>query len=108
MEKEIYAANVLGFVEGTDLKDEVIVVSAHYDHLGKNDSVVYNGADDDGSGTVGVLEIAEAMMSAKINDEGPRRSILFITFSGEEKGLLGSKAYIENPVFELNNTVRSL
>ncbi len=108
LEREIVSQNVVGFVEGTDLKEEVIIVSAHYDHLGKDDSIVYNGADDDGSGTAGIMEIADAMITAKKNNEGARRSILFIAFSGEEKGLLGSKAYVENPLFELNNTVADL
>ena len=107
-ERIVFADNVIGYIEGTDLKDEVLVISAHYDHLGKQGDIIYNGADDDGSGTVGIMEIAEAMMSAKINDEGPRRSILFIAFSGEEKGLLGSKAYAENPVFPMENTVADL
>ncbi|MFI5172035.1 MAG: M28 family peptidase [Chitinophagales bacterium] len=108
LEKEVFASNVLGFVEGTDLKDEVVIVSAHYDHLGIRDSVVYNGADDDGSGTVAILEIAEAILEAKINGEGPRRSVLFVAFSGEEKGLLGSKSYVEQPAFPLANTVADL
>lgn len=107
-ENVIYADNVLAFVEGSDLKDEVIVVSAHYDHLGKKDSIIYNGADDDGSGTVGLLELAEAMALAKANGDGPRRSVLFIAFSGEEKGLLGSKAYAAAPVIPFTNTVADL
>jgi Zn-dependent M28 family amino/carboxypeptidase len=107
-ENVIYADNVLAFVEGTDLKDEVIVISAHYDHLGKKDTVIYNGADDDGSGTIALLEIAEAVAKAKANGEGPRRSILFIAFSGEEKGLLGSKAYADAPAIPFANTVANL
>jgi len=107
-ENTIFADNVLAYVEGTDLKDEVVVVSAHYDHLGMEDTVIYNGADDDGSGTVGLLEIAEAMAMSKKKGDGPRRSVLFIAFSGEEKGLLGSKAYAENPVFSFENTVANL
>ncbi len=104
----IDAQNVLGYVEGTDLKDQLVIVSAHYDHLGKNDTAVFNGADDDGSGTVGLIEIAEAMMEAKKNNEGPRRSVLILAFSGEEKGLLGSKSYVADPVFPLGNTVADL
>ncbi len=107
-ERVVFADNVLGYIEGTDLKDELIVVSAHYDHLGMDGNIVYNGADDDGSGTVAVLEIAEAMMQAKLNGEGPRRSILFMTFSGEEKGLFGSKSYTDDPVFPLENTIADL
>jgi hypothetical protein len=97
--------NVLGFVEGGDLKNEIIVVSAHYDHLGKRGDDVYNGADDNGSGTSTVLDIAQAFAAAKKDGLGPRRSVLFLLVSGEEKGLLGSQYYVNNPVFPLENTV---
>ena len=106
--QKIEAENVLGYIEGTDLKDEVIVITAHYDHLGKEGDVVYNGADDDGSGTVAVMELAQAFANAKKEGKGPRRSILFMPVSGEEKGLLGSAYYTENPVFPLKNTVCDL
>ena len=108
LENKIYADNVIAFVQGTDLKNEVIVVSAHYDHLGKMDSIVFNGADDDGSGTVALLEIAEALTEARNAGEGPRRSVMFISFSGEEKGLLGSKAYADDPVVKFEYTVADL
>ena len=104
----IKGENVLGYIEGTDLKDELIIITAHYDHLGKHDSLVFNGADDDGSGTVAALEIAEAFMFAKKAGHGPRRSVLIMPVSGEEKGLLGSKHYTDNPVFPLENTVANL
>lgn len=107
-EEKIQSENVLGFVEGTDLKQEVIVVTAHYDHLGKHDGVVYNGADDDGSGTVAVMEIAEAFMKAKQDGRGPRRSMLFMNVTGEEKGLLGSSWYTKHPVYPLKNTMCDL
>ena len=98
-------SNVLGLLEGTDKKDEYIVISGHYDHLGKrNDSTIYYGADDDGSGTTGVLELAEAFAEAKKAGKGPRRSILFLSVSGEEKGLLGSRYYSEHPVYPLEKT----
>lgn len=101
--------NVLGFIEGTDKKDEVVVVTGHYDHVGTDSTLVgdkiYNGANDDGSGTVAVLEVAEAFAQAKKDGYGPRRSVLFMTVTGEEKGLLGSEYYSENPVFPLENTV---
>jgi Zn-dependent M28 family amino/carboxypeptidase len=100
--------NVLGFVEGTDLKSEVLVVTAHYDHIGKEDGKVFNGADDDGSGTVGVMELAKAFIQAKKEGKGPRRSILFMTVAGEEKGLLGSDYYSRHPVFPLENTIANL
>lgn len=107
-EEKLTTENVLGFVEGSDLKDEIIVVTAHYDHLGKRDGVVYNGADDDGSGTVAVMELAEAFVKAKQNGHGPRRSMLFMTVSGEEKGLLGSAWYTRHPVYPLANTICDL
>ncbi len=106
--KWIKGENVLGYIEGTDLKDELIIITAHYDHLGKHDSLIFNGADDDGSGTVALLEMAEAFAKAKSEGYGPRRSILFLPFVGEEKGLLGSKYYVNNPVFPLENTIANL
>jgi hypothetical protein len=106
--ERISSENVLGFVEGTDLKDEIIVITAHYDHLGTDGTKVFNGADDDGSGTVSVMELAEAFAKAKADGNGPRRSMLFMTVSGEEKGLFGSQYYVENPVFPLKNTVANL
>ncbi|MEO6288916.1 MAG: M28 family peptidase [Ginsengibacter sp.] len=98
------ASNVIGYIEGTDKKDEYVFLTAHYDHLGKKGDVIYYGADDDGSGTVSVINMAEAFAKAKVEGNGPRRSIVFMTVSGEEKGLLGSKYYSENPVFPLDNT----
>jgi hypothetical protein len=100
--------NVLGLIEGTDKKDEVVVVTAHYDHVGVQDGKVYNGADDDGSGTVTVVELAQAFAQAKKDGFGPRRSVLFMTVTGEEKGLLGSEYYTDHPVFPLENTVVDL
>lgn len=100
--------NVLGFLEGTDLKDEIVVITSHYDHIGYDNGEVCNGADDDGSGTVSLLEIAEAFSKAKDEGKGPRRSILFMTVSGEEKGLLGSQYYSDHPVYPLENTVVDL
>ncbi|WNB18142.1 M28 family peptidase [Marivirga arenosa] len=100
--------NVLGYLEGTEKKDELIIITAHYDHVGVQDGKVYNGADDDASGTTAVLEIAEAFVEAKKDGKGPKRSILFMPVTGEEKGLLGSAHYSENPVFPLENTVTNL
>ncbi|GAB5519451.1 MAG: hypothetical protein RhofKO_17020 [Rhodothermales bacterium] len=112
---EAQTENVLAFIEGSDpvLKDEVVVVSSHYDHIGINPALegdqINNGADDDGSGTVAVLEMAEAFMAAKADGYGPRRSILFLNVSGEEKGLLGSEYYASiEPVFPIENTVTNL
>ena len=106
--RRIKGENVLGYIEGTDLKDELIIITAHYDHLGKHDSLIFNGADDDGSGTVATLEIAEAFMLAKKAGYGPRRSILIMPVSGEEKGLLGSRYYTDHPIYPLEKTVANL
>ena len=100
--------NVLGFIEGTDKKEEIVVITAHYDHLGYDAGEICNGADDDGSGTVAVLELAQAFIEAKKAGHGPRRSMLFMTVSGEEKGLLGSQYYTENPIYPLAKTVVDL
>ena len=102
--------NVLGYMEGTDKKDEVIVITAHYDHVGVDrKGQIYNGADDDGSGTCSVLELAEAFAKAKAEGNGPRRSILFMTVTGEEKGLLGSRYFTDiDPVIPLDRLVCDL
>jgi len=99
--------NVLGYIEGTDpvLKHELVVLSAHYDHLGKRGDEIYNGADDNGSGTSAVLAIANAFAEAKKQTIGPRRSVLCMLVTGEEKGLLGSEYYTAFPVFPLANTI---
>ena len=104
----IKGENIIGFIEGSDLKEEIVVITAHYDHLGIKDSLIYNGADDNGSGTVAIMEIAEAFMLAKKDGKGPRRSILIMPVSAEEKGLLGSKYYAENPIYPLENTIANL
>lgn len=101
--------NILAYIEGSEKPNELIVISAHYDHVGKNkEGHVYNGADDDGSGTVALLEIAEAFSKAKKAGKGPKRSILFLHVTAEEIGLLGSKYYSENPIYPLSNTVANL
>jgi hypothetical protein len=104
--------NVLGLLEGTDLADEIVVVTAHYDHIGINPGArgdsINNGADDDASGTAAVMQLAQAFAEAKRDGRGPRRSILFMTFTGEEKGLLGSSYYSDNPVFPMEKTVLNL
>ncbi len=108
----IQTENVLGYLEGSDKKDELVVITSHYDHIGKKSSgegdLINNGADDDGSGTVAVLQIAKAFAQAKKDGKGPRRSMLFMTVAGEEQGLLGSEYYSENPVFPLDKTVVDL
>lgn len=98
--------NVLGYLEGSDLKDEVIVVCGHWDHDGiLPNGTIFPGADDNGSGTVAVVELAKAFAKAKKDGKGPRRSILFIALAAEEKGLLGSQFYVENPIIPLEKTV---
>jgi len=110
--KVVKSDNVLGYLEGTDKKDELVIVTAHYDHIGKlmegQGDLINNGADDDGSGTVSVLQIAKAFAQAKKDGKGPRRSMLFMTVTGEEKGLLGSDYYTQHPVFPLDKTVVDL
>ncbi len=101
--------NVLGYIKGSEKPDEVLVITSHYDHVGVDDEGnIYNGADDGGSGPMAILELAEAFMEAKKDGYTPKRSILFIHLTGEEKGLLGSKYYVENPIFPLANTVANL
>ena len=101
-------SNVIGLLEGTDKKDEYVLITAHYDHIGKRDTVINYGADDDGSGTVSVLELAEAFAKAKAEGNGPRRSIVFMTVSGEEHGLWGSAYYANHPVYPLEKTTVDL
>lgn len=106
---DITAENVLGYLEGSEKPEEVLVITAHYDHIGiTEDGQINNGADDDASGTSTVLELAEAFVLAAEKGHRPRRSILFMTVSGEEKGLLGSEYYANNPVFAMENTVANL
>jgi hypothetical protein len=105
-EKPVDTYNVVGYLEGTDKKDEVVILTAHYDHIGISfDGKINNGANDDGSGTVTVMELAEAFGKAAAEGKRPRRSILFMTVTGEEKGLLGSEWYSNHPLFPLANTV---
>jgi len=106
--KDVGTENVLGFLEGSDKKDEIVIITAHYDHIGRSGEEINNGADDDGSGTTSVLKIAKAFVEAKNNGYGPRRSMLFMTVTGEEKGLLGSEYYTNNPIFPLEQTVVDL
>ncbi|WP_339844925.1 M28 family metallopeptidase [uncultured Dokdonia sp.] len=101
--------NILAFIEGSEKPNEVLVLSAHLDHVGMDSKGnVFNGADDDGSGTVALLEIAEAFKQAVKDGKGPKRSILFLHVTGEEKGLYGSRFYSENPVYPLANTIADL
>jgi len=105
--KPVKLRNVIGVLRGADpaLKSTYVMLSAHYDHLGIRDGEIFNGANDDGSGVVSVIEIAAALAAQK---ERPRRSIVFIALFGEELGLLGSRYYARNPVFPLKDTVANL
>jgi len=105
---ELSSENVLAFIKGREFPDEVLVISAHLDHVGMKDDKVYNGADDDGSGTIALLEIAEAFKQAVNDGYGPRRSILFLHVTGEEIGLKGSKYYADNPIYPMENTIANL
>lgn len=98
--------NVLGLIKGET--DELLVITSHYDHLGKRGEDIYNGADDDGSGTVGLLELSRVFAAARDSGQVPMRSVLFMAVSGEEKGLLGSDYYTRNPVYPLEKTVANL
>tara|TARA_Y100000996_G_C22557659_1_gene656195 strand:+ start:3927 stop:4907 length:981 start_codon:yes stop_codon:yes gene_type:complete len=106
--ENVETENVVAIIPGNEKPNEYIILSAHLDHVGKENGKIYNGADDDGSGTVAILEIAEAFQNSVINGDGPKRSIVFLHVTGEEKGLLGSKFYTENPLYPLENTVANL
>ena len=105
-----YGKNILALIEGSDsiLKNEIVVITAHYDHLGIVDGVIHNGADDNATGTAALLEIASAFQKAKKEGAEFKRSILFFPNSAEEKGLLGSYYYVENPAYPIENTVACL
>ena len=96
--------NVVAALEGSDpaLKNEWVVISCHHDHLGAEGEWIYSGADDNGSGMVGLLEIAEAYTLAGQEGHRPKRSILFASFGAEEPGLLGSRAFVEHPLVPLD------
>jgi hypothetical protein len=100
--------NVVAYIEGSVFPDEYIIISAHSDHEGIIDGNIYNGADDNASGTAALLEISEAFKLASKNGHRPKRSIVFLHLTGEEKGLIGSRFYIENPIFSLEKTVTNL
>lgn len=107
--EQISSENVVAYIKGSTKPDEIVVISAHLDHEGIKNGKIYNGADDDGSGTIAILEIAEAFKMAEKAGHGPKRSILFLHVTGEEKGLLGSRHYTDNdPIFPLENTVANL
>ena len=121
-EGKVDSENVIAIIEGTEKPDEYLILTAHLDHVGYgrtgsrlrksyvgeiNDRI-HNGADDDGSGTVAMLEIAQAFKQASKKGKGPKRSIIFLHVTGEEKGLLGSAYYSDNPIYPLSKTVANL
>jgi hypothetical protein len=108
IKKESSSTNVIGYIEGSDLKNEYVFLTAHYDHLGKKGNEIYYGADDDGSGTASVIEMARAFSKAKAAGFGPRRTVVFMTVSGEEEGLWGSEYYTDHPLFPLDSTTADL
>ena len=116
-EGEVDTENVIAIIKGTEKPDEYVILTAHLDHVGygrtgsragRNVNKIHNGADDDGSGTVAVLEIAQAFKKASEKGKGPKRSGIFLHVTCEEKGLLGSKYYSDNPIYPLENTVVNL
>lgn len=101
--------NVLAYIEGSEKPEEIIIISAHLDHLGiAEDGAIHNGADDDGSGTVALMEMAQAFTLAKQAGYGPKRSVLFLHLTAEEIGKRGSEFYVKYPVFPLENTIVDL
>ena len=106
--KDVKTENVVAIIEGSEYPDEYIILSSHLDHIGIENGIINNGADDDGSGTVAMLEIAEAFQKAVTEGQGPKRSIVFLHVTGEEKGLLGSEYYSKNPLYPLAKTMTDL
>ena len=104
----IETENVAAIIKGSEYPEEYIVISAHLDHVGKRGNDIYNGADDDGSGSMALLELAQAFKLAETEGNGPKRSIIFLHVTGEEKGLLGSEYYTMNPLYPLDNTITNL
>jgi Zn-dependent M28 family amino/carboxypeptidase len=100
--------NVVAMIKGSELPEEYLIITSHYDHFGMRNGEIYNGADDGGSGSMAMMEIAEAFKKAIEEGYRPKRSIVFLHLTGEEKGLLGSKYYTQNPIFPLENTVANL
>ena len=105
---EVETENVAAIIKGSKFPEEYIVISSHLDHIGIKNGEINNGADDDGSGTVALLEIAEAFKMAADVGQGPKRSLIFLHVTGEEKGLLGSSYYANNPLYPLAQTMTNL
>jgi len=108
-EEKVNSENVAAIIKGEEFPEEYIIITAHLDHVGMSDGEIYNGADDDGSGTVAIMEIAEAFQQAVKDGHRPKRSVVFLHMTGEEKGLLGSEYYTNHdPLVSLENTVTNL
>ena len=107
--KKVETENLASIIKGSEYPDEYIIITAHLDHIGIDENGdINNGADDDGTGNVALLEMAEAFKQAEKEGYGPKRSLVFLHVTGEEKGLLGSKYYTENPLYPIKNTVANL
>jgi len=100
--------NVIAYIKGREKPDEVLIISGHSDHEGFTSTGIYNGADDNGSGTAAIMEIAQAFKIAEKNGISPKRSIVFLHLTAEEIGLIGSTYYTKHPVFGLNKTIANL
>ena len=108
MIKKVTSQNLAAIIPGSEFPKEYILITAHLDHLGIKNGEIYNGADDDGSGTVALLEIAAAFQKAKLQGNGPKRSLVFLHLTGEEERLVGSKYYVKKPLYPLLQTVANL
>ena len=106
--EKINSINVASIIEGSHYPNEYIVITAHLDHVGIKGEDIFNGADDDGSGSMALLEIAQAFKLAELNGDGPKRSIVLLHVTAEEKGLLGSEYYTNNPLYPLEDTITNL
>jgi len=106
--EKLNSINVASIIEGSHYPNEYIVITAHLDHVGIEGEDIFNGADDDGSGSMALLEIAQAFKMASLDGHGPKRSIVILHVSAEEKGLLGSEYYTDNPLYPLEDTITNL
>lgn len=100
--------NIWAFIEGSEKPEEILVISAHYDHIGFKGETIFNGADDNGSGTVAVMELARVFQKAAQEGARPKRSVLLLHVTGEERGLYGSAYYAHNPLYPLENTIANI
>ncbi len=106
--EKLNSINVASIIEGSHYPNEYIVITAHLDHVGIEGEDIFNGADDDGSGSMALLEIAQAFKMASLDGYRPKRSIVILHVSAEEKGLLGSEYYTDNPLYPLEDTITNL